>query len=49
MPINQEKTKMVKIDQSIKKALDAGQITSETAMSFSNNPEEMKKMLGLRD
>ena len=49
MQINQQETSMVTMNQSIKKALDAGNITSEDAMSFSNNPEEMAKMLGLRE
>jgi twitching motility protein PilT len=49
MQINQEETKMITMNQAIKKALDAGTITSESAMSYSNNPEEMAKMLGLKD
>ena len=49
MQINQEETKMITMNQAIKKGLDAGLITAETAMSFSNNPEEMAKMLGLKD
>lgn len=49
MQINQTETKMVTMNQNIKKAFDAGLITSETAMSFSNNPEEMVKMLGLKN
>jgi Tfp pilus assembly pilus retraction ATPase PilT len=35
------------MNQSIKKALDAGLIDAESAMSYSNNPEEMAKMLGI--
>ena len=49
MQINQEETKMVTMNQSIKKALDAGLVSSDDAMSYSNNPEEMAKMLGLKD
>ena len=49
MQINQEETKMVTMNQSIKKALDGGLIETSTAMSFSNNPEEMAKMLGLKE
>ncbi|MCT4642561.1 MAG: type IV pilus twitching motility protein PilT [Bacteriovoracaceae bacterium] len=49
MQINQEKTSMVTMNQSIKKALDGGLITKETAMSYSNNPEEMKKILGISE
>jgi len=48
MQINQEETKMITMNQSIKKSIDAGLIDSDTAMSFSNNPEEMAKMLGLQ-
>jgi twitching motility protein PilT len=47
MQINQEVTKMITMNQSIKKSLDAGIIDAETAMSFSNNPEEMAKMIGI--
>ena len=49
MQINQEETKMVTMNQSIKRALDSGYITAEDALSYSNNPEEMKKMLGLKE
>ncbi len=49
MQINQEETSMVTMNQSIKKSLDAGLITAEVAMSYSNNPEEMAKMLGLKE
>lgn len=49
MQINQEETKMITMNQSIKKAFDAGLVTQENALSFSNNPEEMQKMLGLRE
>lgn len=48
MQINQTETKMVTMNQSIKRALDSGYITPEDALSYSNNPEEMQKMLGLR-
>ena len=48
MQINQEVTSMVTMNQSIKKALDSGLITAEDAMSFSNNPEELAKMLGIK-
>lgn len=47
MQVNQEETHMSTMNQNIKRALDAGLITSETAMSYTNNPEEMRKMLGL--
>lgn len=48
MQINQEETKMVTMNQSIKKSLDSGLIDSDVAMSYSNNPEEMAKMLGIQ-
>ncbi len=47
MQIGQEATSMKTMNQSIIEALDKGTITKETAMTFSNNPEEMAKMLGL--
>lgn len=46
MQIGQEQTHMITMNQSIKKSLDAGLIDAETAMMFSNNPEEMARMLG---
>ena len=49
MQVNQTETKMVTMNQSIKRALDSGYITPEDALSYSNNPEEMKKLLGLRE
>lgn len=49
MQINQEATKMITMNQSIKKSVDAGLVDVETAMSYSNNPEEMAKMLGLKE
>jgi twitching motility protein PilT len=48
MQMNQEETKMVTMNQSIKKSFDSGTIDMDTAMSFSNNPEEMAKMLGIQ-
>ena len=47
MQINQEKAHMTTMNQSIKRALDKGLIDADTAMSYSNNPEEMAKMLGI--
>ena len=35
------------MNQHIKKHLDAGTITTETALTNSNNPEELNRMLGL--
>ena len=48
MQIGQDQTHMITMNQSIKKSLDAGMIDANTAMSYSNNPEEMAKMLGIK-
>jgi twitching motility protein PilT len=47
MQIGQDQTGMFTMNQNIKKILDSGLITPETAMTFSNNPEELARMLGL--
>jgi twitching motility protein PilT len=47
MQIGQDKSHMITMNQHIKKSLDKGLISEETAMSYSNNPEEMAKMLGI--
>lgn len=47
MQIGQDQTGMFTMNQNIKKVLDAGLISSETAMTNTNNPEELAKMLGL--
>jgi twitching motility protein PilT len=47
MQIGQEETGMNTMNQHIKKLLDSGIITPETAMAYSNNPEELTRMLGL--
>jgi twitching motility protein PilT len=47
MQIGQEDTGMNTMNQHIKKHLDAGLITPETAMTNSNNPEELSRMLGV--
>ena len=47
MQIGQDETGMFTMNQSIKKVLDSGLITTETAMTFTNNPEELTRMLGL--
>ncbi len=49
MQIGQEETGMNTMNQHIKKHLDAGLISPETAMTFSNNPEELTRMLGLEN
>ena len=48
MQIGQEESTMVTMNQSIKKSIDKGLIDTDTAMSYSNNPEEMAKMLGIQ-
>lgn len=48
MQIGQEETGMNTMNQHIKKQLDAGLITTETAMAYSNNPEELARMLGIQ-
>jgi hypothetical protein len=35
------------MNQHIKKHLDSGLITPDTAMAYSNNPEELTRMLGI--
>jgi twitching motility protein PilT len=47
MQIGQDETGMFTMNQNIKKVLDSGLITPETAMAFSNNPEELSRMLGI--
>ena len=47
MQIGQEETGMNTMNQHIKKHLDSGIITPETAMTYSNNPEELARMMGL--
>lgn len=49
MQIGQEETGMNTMNQHIKKQLDSGLITPETAMTYSNNPEELTRMLGLEN
>lgn len=48
MQIGQDQTGMMTMNQSLKKHVDAGTIDSDTAMSYSTNPEELAKALGLR-
>lgn len=47
MQIGQEETGMNTMNQHIKKHLDSGLITPDTALTYSNNPEELSRMLGL--
>lgn len=48
MQIGQEKTGMITMNQSIRKFVDTGLIDNDTAMSYSNNPEELAKQLGVK-
>lgn len=47
MQIGQEESGMITMNQGIKKLLDSGVITAETAMSFTNNPDELQRMMGI--
>jgi twitching motility protein PilT len=47
MQIGQDETGMFTMNQNIKKLLDSGLITPENAMTYSNNPEELARMLGI--
>ncbi len=47
MQVGQDKSGMVTMNQSLFKAYEKGSITKETALEFSNNPEEIAKMLGV--
>ena len=47
MQIGQEETGMVTMNQSLKKLLDGGVITAESATAYTNNPEELQRMMGL--
>ena len=48
MQIGQDKSGMVTMNQSLKKHVDTGAISSEVAMSYSNAPEELATQLGLK-
>ncbi|WP_372651920.1 type IV pilus twitching motility protein PilT [Halobacteriovorax sp.] len=48
MQIGQDKSGMMTMNQTIKKHVDAGLIDTETAMSYSTNPEELAKQLGVK-
>lgn len=45
MQIGQEESGMNTMNQHIKKHLDVGTITQDTAMAYSNNPEELIRMI----
>ncbi len=48
MQVGQDKTGMVTMNQSIKKSYDRGLIDVDTAMAYSNNPEELGAQLGVK-
>jgi twitching motility protein PilT len=49
MQIGQDKTGMITMNQSLKESVDKGFIDVNTAMAYSPVPEEMMKMLGLKE
>jgi twitching motility protein PilT len=48
MQIGQDTSGMITMNQSIKKHVDAGLISPETAVSYSSVPDEMMQMLGIK-
>jgi twitching motility protein PilT len=48
MQIGQDKTGMITMNQSLKKHVETGAISAETAMSYSNSPEELATALGMK-
>ncbi|MBY0516195.1 MAG: type IV pilus twitching motility protein PilT [Bacteriovoracaceae bacterium] len=48
MQIGQDETGMTTMNQSLKKLLDGGVISAESALSYTNNPEELQRMMGLQ-
>jgi twitching motility protein PilT len=48
MQIGQEETGMITMNQNLKRLLDTGVITADTAMTFTNAPEELARMMGLQ-
>ncbi len=49
MQIGQDKTGMITMNQALKKHVDAGAISAEVAMGYSNSPEELANQLGLNN
>jgi twitching motility protein PilT len=47
MQIGQEETGMTTMNQGLKKMLDGGIISPETALTYTNNPEELQRMMGI--
>ncbi len=48
MQIGQDKSGMITMNQSLRKHVDGGRIDADTALSYSNNKEELANMLGVR-
>lgn len=48
MQIGQDKTGMMTMNQSLKRYVDSGIIDTDTAMSYSTEPEELAKQLGVK-
>jgi twitching motility protein PilT len=48
MQIGQDKSGMITMNQSLKKHVESGAITSDVAMGYSNVPEELATQLGLK-
>ena len=48
MQIGQDSSGMITMNQSIKKHVESGLISPETAVSYSTVPEEMMQMLGMK-
>jgi twitching motility protein PilT len=49
MQIGQDESGMTTMNQGLKRLLDGGIITSDSAISYSNNPEELTRMLGINN
>lgn len=49
MQVGQDKSGMITMNQSIKKHVDGGAIDIETALSYTNNREELVNMLGIKE
>lgn len=48
MQVGQDKSGMITMNQSLRKHVDGGRIDAETALSYSNNKEELANMLGVK-
>ena len=48
MQVGQDKSGMITMNQSLKKHVEAGAITADVAMGYSNAPEELANQLGIK-